>query len=255
VARPPTATTAPPPTADPAQDIDSEDGGSVDTETFRDDDGAMTVSPPPSADPVQTDAADAAHDSAEEATRARARAEPSAPGGAPLVASATAGASTAGASAPDAAAPAEAPTCPITKQPFARPVATADGHIYEYAAISRWLAHHDTSPVTNAVLAHKALADVDVAAVARRAAAGSFAPSVDGDLDQARLFHWLAHLEVGGGKLVNVARCAPHLIAVGLDSIEMVREYVKRDTELVGVAPYHIRAIADAIQLIDERGA
>lgn len=38
--------------------------------------------------------------------------------------------------------------CPITRQIMREPVTAADGHTYDHAAISRWLANHDTSPKT-----------------------------------------------------------------------------------------------------------
>ena len=42
--------------------------------------------------------------------------------------------------------------CPITLEVMKEPVVCADGHTYEQEAIEEWLRHHDTSPVTNAVL-------------------------------------------------------------------------------------------------------
>jgi hypothetical protein len=39
--------------------------------------------------------------------------------------------------------------CPITTDVMDRPVVAADGHSYEFAAITRWLLSHDTSPLTN----------------------------------------------------------------------------------------------------------
>jgi hypothetical protein len=42
--------------------------------------------------------------------------------------------------------------CPITYEVMKEPVVCADGHTYEQEAIEEWLRHHDTSPVTNAVL-------------------------------------------------------------------------------------------------------
>ena len=41
---------------------------------------------------------------------------------------------------------------PIAHDVFVDPVTTSDGHSYSRAAITRWLADHDTSPVTGAVL-------------------------------------------------------------------------------------------------------
>jgi hypothetical protein len=38
--------------------------------------------------------------------------------------------------------------CPITQQRFQDPVVAADGHTYERTAIRRWLARHNTSPMT-----------------------------------------------------------------------------------------------------------
>eukprot|EP01047_Picozoa_sp_COSAG01_P050771 COSAG01_NODE_5167_length_4438_cov_16.802720_4_plen_333_part_00 len=45
--------------------------------------------------------------------------------------------------------------CPITYEVMKEPVVCADGHTYEQEAIEEWLRHHDTSPVTNAVLPMK----------------------------------------------------------------------------------------------------
>eukprot|EP00658_Telonema_sp_P-2_P040709 TRINITY_DN29106_c0_g1_i1.p1 TRINITY_DN29106_c0_g1~~TRINITY_DN29106_c0_g1_i1.p1 ORF type:complete len:249 (+),score=53.32 TRINITY_DN29106_c0_g1_i1:82-828(+) len=42
--------------------------------------------------------------------------------------------------------------CPITYAAFVDPVVCMDGHTYEREAIEEWLKHHDTSPLTNAVL-------------------------------------------------------------------------------------------------------
>ena len=47
--------------------------------------------------------------------------------------------------------------CPITCEVMSDPVMAADGHTYEKTAIEAWLAAHDTSPITNLVLDHKAL--------------------------------------------------------------------------------------------------
>ena len=47
--------------------------------------------------------------------------------------------------------------CPITAEIMADPVTTADGFTYERAAITEWLRTKDTSPVTGATLAYKAL--------------------------------------------------------------------------------------------------
>lgn len=49
--------------------------------------------------------------------------------------------------------------CPITLVLMADPVMAADGHSYERAAITAWLAGHDTSPATNLPLEHKRLVD------------------------------------------------------------------------------------------------
>ena len=46
---------------------------------------------------------------------------------------------------------------PITQDVLVDPVVTADGHSYSRGAIERWLASHNTSPMTGAVLAHKHL--------------------------------------------------------------------------------------------------
>ena len=42
--------------------------------------------------------------------------------------------------------------CPITFDVMDRPVVAADGHSYEFAAITQWLASHATSPLTNLLL-------------------------------------------------------------------------------------------------------
>ena len=47
--------------------------------------------------------------------------------------------------------------CPISHVLMIDPVFTADGHTYERSMIATWLATHDTSPLTNEVLAHKGL--------------------------------------------------------------------------------------------------
>ena len=47
--------------------------------------------------------------------------------------------------------------CPITGEVMEDPVTTADGHVYERAAIAQWLRNHDTSPVTNAQLPNRVL--------------------------------------------------------------------------------------------------
>ena len=44
--------------------------------------------------------------------------------------------------------------CPIEMARFRSPVIVSDGHSFERAAIKRWLAAHDTNPVTGAHLAH-----------------------------------------------------------------------------------------------------
>ena len=43
-------------------------------------------------------------------------------------------------------------TCSITCELMIEPVLAEDGHIYESAAITRWLASHSTSPRTNALM-------------------------------------------------------------------------------------------------------
>ena len=48
--------------------------------------------------------------------------------------------------------------CPITGEIMEDPVMTADGHAYDRDAIAQWLQSHDTSPITNAQLAHRDLA-------------------------------------------------------------------------------------------------
>ena len=47
--------------------------------------------------------------------------------------------------------------CSITATLIADPVITADGHLYERAAIAEWLRTRDTSPKTGCVLESKAL--------------------------------------------------------------------------------------------------
>lgn len=47
--------------------------------------------------------------------------------------------------------------CPITQEVMHAPVVCADGFTYEKEAISAWLRTKNTSPMTNAVLAHKHL--------------------------------------------------------------------------------------------------
>ena len=47
--------------------------------------------------------------------------------------------------------------CPITQEVMTDPVVAADGQSYERADITRWLAGHNTSPATGAVLASTAL--------------------------------------------------------------------------------------------------
>ena len=44
--------------------------------------------------------------------------------------------------------------CPITQVIMTDPVTTADGHVYERAAIEEWLEEHVTSPITNEDLLH-----------------------------------------------------------------------------------------------------
>jgi len=66
--------------------------------------------------------------------------------------------------APVAAVPATSPAlppeeylCPITQTVMHDPVVATDGFFYERAAIERWLADHNTSPMTNAPLPDKTL--------------------------------------------------------------------------------------------------
>jgi hypothetical protein len=47
--------------------------------------------------------------------------------------------------------------CPILFEMMRDPVSAADGFSYERSAIESWLRTHDTSPKTNATLAHKNL--------------------------------------------------------------------------------------------------
>ena len=59
--------------------------------------------------------------------------------------------------APNAIAPQRLPpeiVCPITDEIMQDPVMAADGHTYERRAITEWLAHHTTSPITNLALDH-----------------------------------------------------------------------------------------------------
>ena len=48
-------------------------------------------------------------------------------------------------------------TCPITQEVMTDPVVAADGYTYDRSAITKWLATHATSPMTNAKLPHKEL--------------------------------------------------------------------------------------------------
>lgn len=48
-------------------------------------------------------------------------------------------------------------TCPITMHRFVDPVLAADGHTYERAAIERWFAQRDSSPMTGERVPHKRL--------------------------------------------------------------------------------------------------
>ncbi|CAF2984485.1 unnamed protein product, partial [Rotaria sp. Silwood2] len=43
-------------------------------------------------------------------------------------------------------------TCPITLQVFRDPVIAKDGHVYERAAIVKWIEKHGTSPLTREAL-------------------------------------------------------------------------------------------------------
>jgi U-box domain len=47
--------------------------------------------------------------------------------------------------------------CPISQEVMIDPVCTDDGYTYERRNIEHWLASHNTSPVTNAVLPNKTL--------------------------------------------------------------------------------------------------
>ncbi|KAK9829576.1 hypothetical protein WJX72_006579 [[Myrmecia] bisecta] len=47
--------------------------------------------------------------------------------------------------------------CPITHDFMQDPVIAEDGHTYDRAAIVEWFSQHDTSPMTNQVLATKVL--------------------------------------------------------------------------------------------------
>ena len=44
--------------------------------------------------------------------------------------------------------------CPILHSPMSIPVVAADGHTYEYSAISKWLVKSSKSPITNEQLPH-----------------------------------------------------------------------------------------------------
>lgn len=47
--------------------------------------------------------------------------------------------------------------CPITSLLMTRPMRTTDGHVYEHAAIARWFARNDKSPMTGLALIDKTL--------------------------------------------------------------------------------------------------
>jgi len=49
-------------------------------------------------------------------------------------------------------------TCPITQTIFLNPVVAADGHTYEFGAISKWLTCRDTSPTTGQTIEYTELA-------------------------------------------------------------------------------------------------
>ena len=50
--------------------------------------------------------------------------------------------------------------CPMSLDLMIDPVLAADGHTYERHILEKWLEEHDTSPLTNEVLAHKNLTPV-----------------------------------------------------------------------------------------------
>jgi len=58
--------------------------------------------------------------------------------------------------------PPEILICPITLELMHDPAATADGQVYERAAIQAWLDEHDESPLTGVRLEHKGLISIPV---------------------------------------------------------------------------------------------
>lgn len=52
--------------------------------------------------------------------------------------------------------------CPLTNALMADPVATADGAVYERAAIGQWLKKHDTNPITQRPLTNKILVNAPI---------------------------------------------------------------------------------------------
>lgn len=74
-------------------------------------------------------------------------------------------------------------TCPITGELLKDPVVATDGHTYERAAIERWLADHQTSPLTNAPLACKQLVpNLRLRAIAEEAKKADMARKVGTDM-------------------------------------------------------------------------
>ncbi|GIL87020.1 hypothetical protein Vretifemale_15186 [Volvox reticuliferus] len=70
--------------------------------------------------------------------------------------------------------------CPITQEPLVDPVVAADGNTYERLAITAWLEQHDTSPLTNEVLAHKGLTPNNLVRKIAEELQGISHPAADG---------------------------------------------------------------------------
>ncbi|GLI63151.1 hypothetical protein VaNZ11_005917 [Volvox africanus] len=71
--------------------------------------------------------------------------------------------------------------CPITQEPLVDPVVAADGNTYERLAITAWLEQHDTSPLTNEVLAHKGLTPNNLLRKIAEEIQGISHPAANGD--------------------------------------------------------------------------
>jgi len=54
-------------------------------------------------------------------------------------------------------APSDLPVCPITLWEITDPVMDCNGHTFERVAIEQWYRTHDTSPITNQLVANKNL--------------------------------------------------------------------------------------------------